>query len=204
MRCIVFTFVIAVLFQVQAVAQNGHYITWEGDTVLVDINIPKTFPGEENFEKLFKEVKVVSLNGNQYLFKPGEIAGFSFLHRKKQYTFDTQQRPRYQFITHKLLNTVPSFLLRIEKGKSGAAHYKYENSTGEGSSDRIEYYTFSRSIDHQLLFLQNGDSYKVFRRKLKGFYAFIPGAEKATKKKFGNHKKMRRDIQNFMLAINKA
>lgn len=56
MHCIVFTFVIAVLFQVQAVAQNGHYITWEGDTVLVDINIPKTFPAEENFEKLFKEV----------------------------------------------------------------------------------------------------------------------------------------------------
>ncbi|WP_126973247.1 hypothetical protein [Gynurincola endophyticus] len=190
------------LLHVSTKAQNGYYITLQGDTIAANIVIPKSFFKVEGFEKLFREVKINFLDETQQVFKPEEIIGFAFTSSRKQYIFETQARPGYQIFTNKIVEIVPTFMLKLAQSKNGASYIRYENGSGEGTLSIIEYYTFTRTIDNELLFLMNADASKKIRSELEKFYAFTPNVRKAVKNKFSNHKKMRKHVEQFIRTIN--
>lgn len=181
---------------------NGYYINNEGDTLNARIKMPQGFLRNPYFEGLFRKVSIQQTGGETTTCKPHEIAAFSFQHQKKRFNFESVPRGRYHLFSTTFKDSVPSFMLVLNKGKQAAAYLYYETGTEE-STTPAEYYTLTRSIDDEKLYLHNFGKLKPIRNKLIAFYGHLPSAEKAVKRKFTRHSKMRKDLVKFMETVNR-
>lgn len=201
MKVLLFNLITLLLLATTQGQPNGYYVNIEGDTVTAHISIPQDFPTIDHLEKLFRKVSIQRCGGVIATYKPGDISAFSFDHKKKRYHFELQTRGRYHLFVNTLKDSVPAFMLILNKGSHAACYLYYQ--AGSEDNNTADYYTLTRSIDSKKLLLHNFGKLPVLRRNIGNFYAHLPASKKAMKGKFKRYYKLQKDLIKFMEAINR-
>ena len=88
----------------------GYYLSNNNDSIVTQIEIPRSLFGVDLSKLLLKVEIVDSINGNQK-FKPKDIKGFGFLYKEKNYIFfskPTITENNFRFLEPFILGTKTS------------------------------------------------------------------------------------------------
>jgi hypothetical protein len=174
------------LLKAQSQTSGDYIILNNNDTVSIQVKVPKELFGDINFDKLYKEVKVLDSTGTVKVFKPTDIKGFHL-------TIDSKD---YEFFAKPVEGGTYKFLLPVIIGDS-VSLYQYTVSRSYNKMISIEeFYTFEKPSG-EYLFLTNYDKLKTFQVMLKSFFRDKPAIHEFINMRF----QTRRDIQYDIKAI---
>ncbi len=170
----------------------GYYVINNNDSVVVQIKIPTSIFGAEDFSKLLLKVEIVdSINGAKK-FKPNEIKRFGFLYKEKNYTFFSKPT-----ITKKNIRFLQPFIT----GPKTSIYWFH--TVDQNGAPLGTFYTFEKE-DGTYTFLSTGiRSLDKFRATLKEFYKENAEVQQLIDAKFQNRASINRDMMEIVQAVNK-
>lgn len=172
---------------------DGYIVTLNSDTVQAQIKLSGGFFFGIGSYDMYKQVQVLDSVGTVKVLTPKEIKAYGYTYKSRDYVYRVKQIEDGSYY----------FLEPVITGNRTSL-YRYTVIRGGGKYATMEeYYTFEKS-GGSYLFLKSFDGLDTFKAALKGFYSDNSEVQQLIEKKFSARRKIQKDIQDIVVAVNNS